>query len=121
MARQRGLLKLQGTIAGLSFINSKTYGAHARAARGTHKEAKINDVLKKNSGNAAVITWIGSPLLKQLKTLEPGSVARDLWTRMLRCMHKARSTAIEDLFESMQGIEINECYSFTRLFSALPV
>lgn len=120
MARQRGIIKLRGTIAGLSFINSKTYGAHVRAARGTHKEAKINDVLKANSENAVVITKIGSPVLQLLKTLEPGFSAGDLWPRMLRRMYKAKGRCIEDLLQSMKGIEVNERYSFAKLFTALP-
>ena len=120
MARQRGLVKLQGTIAGLSFINSKTYGAHVRAARGTHKEAKINSVLKANSKNAAIITGTGSPILKQLKALEPGFIPGNLWSRMIGCMHKAKSTLTEDLLHSIKGMEINERYLFTKLFSVLP-
>ena len=31
MARQRGVIKLQGTIAGITFVESKAYDPHPRA------------------------------------------------------------------------------------------
>ena len=117
---KRGLVKLQGTIAGLSFINNKTYGAYVRVARGTHRKAGINSVLKANSKNAAVITGIGSPILKQLKALEPGFIPGELWSRMMGCMYKAKSSLTKDLLDSINGMEINERYPFAKLFTALP-
>ena len=41
MAREKGIIKLKGTVAGLTFLAS----GRVRAARGTYTEAKINDVL----------------------------------------------------------------------------
>jgi hypothetical protein len=120
MARQRGVIKLQGTIAGLSFVNSKTYGAHVRAARGTHKKATINEVLQGNVEKAKTVTTIGSPVLRAMKELEKGFASGDLWARMMRQMLRTKSTLVSDLFESIQGMEVNERYSFGTLFPVLP-
>jgi hypothetical protein len=47
MAKSKSILDLQGTFRGMTFVHSRAYGDHLRAARGTHKKAKINNVLKK--------------------------------------------------------------------------
>lgn len=120
MARQKGVIKLQGTIAGLSFIQSNAYGPHVRAARGTHKEAKLNKVLQGNADRAKAVTSLGSVVLRQLKVLESGFAAGDLWSRMTGRMFKAKSMQVMDLLESMKGTELNERYSFTKLFTEVP-
>lgn len=120
MARQKGVIKLQGTIAGLSFIQSKAYGPHVRAARGTHKEVKVNPVLQGNADHAKMVTPIGSIVLRQLKTVEHGFASGDLWPRMTGRMFKAKSMQVADLFESLRGTELNERYPFAKLFAAIP-
>lgn len=42
------LIKFQGTLLGVTFVNSKRYGKHARAARGTYTPITINDELKQS-------------------------------------------------------------------------
>lgn len=120
MAKQKGIIKLQGTIAGLSFVQSKAYGPHVRAARGTHKEAKLNSVLQNNADRAKAVTSSGSAILKQLKTLETGFASGDLWSRMTARMFKAKSMQVMDLLETFEGMELNERYPFAKLFAALP-
>jgi hypothetical protein len=66
------------------------------------------------------VTCFGSPVLRELKALEKGFAAGDLWSRMTACMFKAKSTKVEDLLESARGIEVNERYAFAKLFPALP-
>ena len=121
MARQRGLIKLEGTIGGLTFINSRRYKKHVRTARGTHKEAKVNTVLQANSDKAKKVTFVASPVLKELKAIERGFASGDLWSRMMGAMLKAKSTAVADLLACIQGMELNNGYSFAKLFPALPV
>lgn len=121
MARQKGIIKIAGTLGDVTFVESKTYGAHTRAARGTHKEAGINGVLQGNADKASKIGPLGSLILRQLKTIEKGFVPGDLWPRMTSRMFKAKSMKKEDLLQSLKGIELNERYQFWKLFSALPV
>lgn len=121
MARQKGIIKLKGTIAGLTFVDSKTYDPHTRAARGTHKEAGINEVLQGNADNAGKIGPLGSPILRQLKAIENGFVPGDLWPRMTARMFKAKSMKADDLLQSLKGIELNERYPYSKLFSVPPV
>jgi hypothetical protein len=101
-------------------VNSKRYKPHTRAARGTHKKAKVNKTLGRNADNASPVTSFGSPVLRHLKILEKGFAPGELWSRMTAHMFKAKSMKVEDLLESIRGIEVNERYAFAKLFPALP-
>ncbi|MBS9523729.1 hypothetical protein KIH41_13235 [Litoribacter ruber] len=46
---------ISGTIDNKTYVNSDTYGEHVRAARGTHKEAVLNDVMQ---------AWTKAPAVK---------------------------------------------------------
>jgi hypothetical protein len=120
MARQKGIIKLKGTIAGLTFVDSKAYGAHTRAARGSNKEVMVNEVLQANADNARRVTSAASPVLKQLKAIEGGFSGGDLWPRMTGRMFRTKSMRMEVLLESIKGVELNERYAFTRLFVKVP-
>ena len=49
MAKANSLITLRGTHDGITFVKSPTYGDHVRAARGTHKKAKVNAAFKAQS------------------------------------------------------------------------
>lgn len=120
MARQKGIIKLKGTIGGITFVDSIAYDPHPRAARGTYTEAKINDVLQDNADKSGKVGGLGSPILKHLKAIETGFAPGNLWSRMTGRMFKAKSMKVPDLLESLKGIEINERYAYSKLFSVSP-
>ena len=120
MARNRSLIKLEGTIGATTFVNSKRYKPHARSRRGTYKEARVNAVLHSQSTIAKAITATGSPILKQLKAVESGFASADLWQRMMALMLKTRCTDKAKLLDAVQGLELNERYSFSKFFAAMP-
>jgi hypothetical protein len=122
MARQKkgSLIKLQGTTGELTFVQSVAYDPHTRAARGTHRPAQCNEVLTENYNRTIDVNKTASPVLAQLKIVERGFAERSLWRRMLSCLFKARSVSMPHLLESLSGVELNERYRFSRLFSILP-
>lgn len=101
-------------------MDSAAYGPHPRAARGTYKEAKINDVLRGNANNSRKVGALGSPILQQLKAIDKGFATGNLWARMTGRMFKAKSMKAPDLLESLRGIEINERYAYSKLFNVSP-
>lgn len=63
MAKVNSLVTLQGTHGGITFVKSPTYGDHVRAARGTHKKAKVNAAFEKQ-GQKLVKANVPARILK---------------------------------------------------------
>lgn len=101
-------------------MDSKAYDYHPRAARGTYKEAKLNQVCQGNADNAKAVSSLGSPILRQMKTIENGFTEGNLWSRMTGRMFRAKSMKVEDLLESLKGVELNDRYAFSKFFAVLP-
>jgi hypothetical protein len=121
MARQTGTHKIQGTVGGLTYVDSKKYGQLVRNPRGTHKKAKLNDVLTGNTESIKKVTSLASSMLKDLKTVDRNFVNGRFWSEMIRRMMKARDNSIDAQFDSIKGMELNERYPFSRYFSSSPV
>ena len=116
MAKNKAsFLQLQGTIGGLTFVQSKTYGYHSRLPRGTHKAAKLNGVLKQNSAATLKVNGAASPLLQEMKACYGSFAQSSLWQRMVGRMFKAASTAVNDLLFSLKGMELHERHPLSRL------
>ena len=120
MAKQKGIIKIQGTVAGLTAVESDAYGDHLRRARGTVKNVEVNEVLQGNADHAKPINAFGSPLLRQFKRLDDGFAPGNLWSRMNGRMLRAKDIKAEKLLHALNGIEINERYPFEKLFATAP-
>lgn len=121
MARsRRSFLRLQGTLGGITFVQSVAYGDHVRQPRGTHKEAPLNSVLQKNADATGLVNKTASPVLKALKRRFGGFAQTSLWTRMTGRLFKAPSLRPEDLLYSLRGMEVNERYPLARVLPAVP-
>jgi hypothetical protein len=122
MARRgHPFIRLQGTIAGITHVNSRTYGDHPRLPRGTHKKARLNESLRKNAEAAPQVSQTASPLHRQIKACYGSFVPGSLWQRMTSRMFKASFTSLQHLSVYLKGVEINERYALSRLLAAQPV
>jgi hypothetical protein len=120
MAKLKGIIKIQGSVDGMTCVDSQRYEKHIRAARGTHKKAKLNNVFQSNNIKAKKVAQFASPLLKQFKRFERGFAGGDLWSRINGRMLKAKSTSINDLMESLNGLDMHERYPLSGVFPTMP-
>lgn len=115
MARNRSpIFKLQGTIYDLTFVESKAYGSHTRAPRGTHKEAECNETLTRNYKRTSVLNAAGSPVNRALKQACGNFIQRNLWEKILSRMRTCKSNEVVELLGTLEGLELNECYALKR-------
>lgn len=114
------LFPLSGTLAGLTFVHSATYGPHVRRARGTVKPAPVNKSLQQNATRAPRITALGAPLLQCFKEMGGNFVQRGLWQVMMKRMFSAGVSSIPGLLHSLEGLELNKNYPLEKMLSALP-
>jgi hypothetical protein len=118
MAKSNSTHDLQGTIGGLTFVNSRAYGKHVRSARGTKKKAKVNKAFKKQSK-------------KLLKANIPAKIVRDavklhlqdmpggtLWKRLVSIFDKQlKAEGVVD-FGKLTGLEVNKDHPFGEFLAA---
>lgn len=101
MAKTRSIIKFSGTLSGLTFVDSKTYGAHARAKRGTYKPVSLNQGMKESGAAQKQVNLIAKVIFDAVKGFAPGFKDGKLWTRLLsvfRQQHKAgKSYSYHDL------------------------
>jgi hypothetical protein len=113
---ERGLIRLQGTIHDLTFVNSKAYRAHVRAPRGTYRKAKCNAALTRNFQRTAVLVRTAKPVFEALK--ETGKDCREsfLWQHIMSRFRKCESNQPVRLLQMLEGLELNRKYPLLPLF-----
>lgn len=75
----------QGTLGGVTFVRSRRYGKHARAARGSIKPATLNDRMKESSERMAAANIPAKLIFDALKEDHKDGT---LWIRLLSIYRK---------------------------------
>lgn len=120
MAKSDSIIKLQGTIAGLTFVRSRAYGDHVRAKRGTYKKAEVNDALKQES-KTLISANIPAKIFKDAidpyrRTVTGGT----LWRRLVSMFLKQlKNTGAID-FGKIGRFEIHADHPFDRFLFIQP-
>ncbi len=101
MAKTRSIIEFSGTLSGITFVDSKTYGAHARAKRGTYKPIGLNQGMKESAAVQTQVNLMAKVIFDAVKDFTPGFKDGKLWARLLsvfRQQHKAgKSYSYHDL------------------------
>jgi hypothetical protein len=108
MAKARSIITLQGTLKDVTYVESKRYGYHARAARGTHKRAVMNDAC--NEVGEQVIRS-NKPALQIHQTLRPYRTnfkGGSLWSRLISVFRKHYSKHGKFDFRVVENMEVHE-------------
>ena len=109
-------MKISGTLYDATFVNSRKYGRHVRAPRGTYKKAQVNTTLSKNASRADVVAQTAKVVHDHIKTIcAPYFKQSDLWPEFLKRLFKAESMALGDLLGSLTGLEMNSKYLLSTL------
>ena len=115
MAKSNSIFNLQGTIAGLTFVNSKRYKPHVRTARGSKTKVEVNDTFRRN--NSAMISGnVAAKLIKD--ALDPHRQdfkGGDFWQKAVGIFQKQFKTGQDFHVEDLKGLEINDRYPLGRL------
>jgi len=106
--------KAQNNPLSIITVHSHTYGVHTRAARGSIKPARLNDVLARRSKELGVITGFASEVHSLLKA-HAGAFKENLfWQNMLRRLHKVTAITTAAMLQSLAGLELNSRYPLKR-------
>lgn len=120
MAKLDSIIKLQGTIAGFTFVKSATYGYHVRAKRGTHKKAELNDTCK-SEGEKMIGANVPAKVFKDaIDPYRSDLISGSMWPRLVSMFNKLlKEHGVFD-FSKVKPFELHETYPFERFLHAVP-
>jgi hypothetical protein len=114
MAKSNSVLKLQGTLSDLTFVNSPTYGNHVRAKRGTHKVAEVNEAFKHESKQLVSANLPAKIIKDAIEPYRRDFIDGQLWQRLVSKFRKQLKDYGKFDFGGMSGFEIHSRYTFER-------
>jgi hypothetical protein len=116
MAQASSLIKLRGTLFGITFVNSKTYGKHVRAARGTYKPVQVNDTFKKMSGHLVAAQKPARVIKEAIDPYRIDFKGGMLWNRLVSLFTLQHKNNESFNLQQLEGFEIFQQYPLQRFF-----
>jgi hypothetical protein len=118
MAKSQSIIKLQGTLGELTYVQSRAYGDHVRAKRGTYKPAKVNASLKKE-GKMVLMANVPAKIFKDaIDPYRGGISGGTLWPRLVSLFRKQLKTDGKFDFSKVKRFEIEEPHPLARFINA---
>jgi hypothetical protein len=120
MAKSTSIINLQGTVDEITFVKSRAYGNHIRAARGTHKKAEVNEAFKKESKrllSANIPAKIFKDAIDPYRDVLKGGL---LWQRLISMFRKQLQNHGSFDFSDIEPFEIHTDYSLERFLIPRP-
>jgi hypothetical protein len=112
MAKSKSIHDLQGSLGGLTFVNSRAYGKHVRAARGTYKKAKVNKAFKKQSRSLLKANIPAKIVRDAIKLYLDHLPAGTLWSRLVSMFdEQLKENRVID-FSKLGSFEVGKEHSF---------
>ena len=116
MAKLTSLFTYNGTFKDVTNVHSKSYGKHIRAARGTHKPARINDALKKSGKLMKVANGFAKAVKDAIEPYRKNIKYGKLWSRLVSLFwHQLAEKGTVDL-RGLKGLEFHDRYKLSNFF-----
>lgn len=120
MAKSKSLIDFQGTIAGITFVNSRAYGKHIRAARGTYKKAKLNPAFKKQSKRLISANRPAKIFQDAIARYRYGLERGPMWSNLISDFNQQLVDYGTFDFSKLEPFEIHPRYPFERFLIIQP-
>lgn len=99
------LIKLKGTIFGVTLVDSKRYGPHARAERGTYTPITINDTFKESKKLLMRCNKHARVIFGALRDEHRDG---ELWSKLLSIFFKQAKTGLKPDVKMLAGLECHD-------------
>lgn len=107
VAKLDSLFKFDGTFRKVTRVNSKTWGDHLRAARGTYKKAELNDAFKRSGAQTPIANLLAKTIkdlyLPHMHDFKDGR----MWSRLVS-IFKLQLFSEEHDPSKLEGFEFNK-------------
>jgi len=114
MAKVRSILNLSGTLSGMTFVDSKAYGAHARAKRGTYKPVILAEGMKESAAVQTQVNLMAKVIFDAVNHFMPGFKDGKLWSRLLSVFRQQKKTGKAYNYGSLNSMEMRVDYPISK-------
>src|SRR5690349_22024861 len=114
MAKVSSFVKIGGTLFGLTFVDSKTYGKHVRAERGTYTPIKVNDAFKKMNGHLVAAQKPARIIKEAIDAYRHDFKGGMLWHRLVSLFTIQHKNCEGFDFKQLEGFEVYDKYPLQR-------
>jgi hypothetical protein len=114
MAKVKSIISLQGTLHGVTYVKSKRYGDHARAKRGTHVKAEMNDICQEESAQLIQTNLPGQLIHGPLEQYRQNFKGGQCWQRLLSVLKAHyKNKGVYD-YKVLENFEVYKEYPFQQ-------
>lgn len=114
MAKVRSILKLSGTLSGMTFVDSNTYGAHARAKRGTYKPITLAEGMKESAAVQTQVNLMAKIIFDAVNGFAPGFKDGKLWTRLLSVFRQQKKAGKIYTYSGFNLMDVRADYPVSK-------
>lgn len=114
MAKVRSILKLSGTLATTTFVDSKAYGAHARAKRGTYTPISLAEGMQKSAVVQTKVNLLAKIVFDAVNDFVPGFKDGKFWSRLLSVFRQQQKTAKAYSYGDFNQLEMRLDYPTSK-------
>ncbi|WP_316734955.1 hypothetical protein [Pedobacter aquatilis] len=114
MAKVRSILKLSGTISGMTFVDSKAYGAHNRAKRGTYTPITLAEGMKESASVQTQVNLMAKVIFDAVNDFVPGFKDGKFWSRLLSVFRQQKKAGNGYKYEDFNLMEMRKDYPSTK-------
>jgi len=119
--KNRSISNFSGTLYGVTHVDSKAYGAHVRAERGSIKPAKLNKKLKQNTLDMPKVNAQAKVVFDALKPYRGDCYDGGWWSRLVRLLKRHYKAGQLPDYSLLEGDELHEMHKLDSLMSGLTV
>lgn len=113
MAKKRARRK--GAGDGDVFVDSRTYGPHNRAKRGTHKPAVLNDGMKASQSHLKLAAAYGRLIRGPIESFRGGFLLGQFWQQLQSALRRQFKLHQNWEPDGLKRMEVNKLHPLMRL------
>lgn len=114
MAKIRSIVEISGTLSDITFVDSRAYGAHARAKRGTYTPITLAEGMQKSAKVQTQVNQLAKIIFDAVNAFVPGFKDGKFWSRLLSVFRQQQKAGRKYSYSDFDLMEMRLDYPTSR-------
>lgn len=114
MAKIRSIVEISGTLSDITFVDSRAYGTHARAKRGTYTPITLAEGMQKSAKVQTHVNQLAKLIFDAVNAFVPGFKDGKFWSRLLAVFRHQQKTGRKYSYSDFDLIDIRLDYPTSK-------